>query len=179
VVGESWPVTVRKFANAKDPDKTLILHWNEQRKAWAELPWLDWVRFRGLGEEPTSLLLGAEAGEHYFLVCMLGGHGELRNVIPHRYVISNDARLVHGFDGLDIAERDESDRIAELAAPTIEDIERYKELCERGFATNLPPLHTVQNLLQAIPGIAGALPGAACWNFLSAIGICRSSAAIN
>jgi hypothetical protein len=166
-------------ANEKVPDKTLILHWIEAQKAWAELPWLDWVRFRGIGEEGSSLLLGAEAGEHYFLVCMLGSHGELSNVIPHRYMISNDARLVCGFDGLDGAERDESDRIAELPAPTIEDIERYKELCERGFATNLPPPHTVQHLLQAIPGIAGALPGAACWNFLSAIGVCRSGAAIN
>jgi hypothetical protein len=170
---------MRKSANQKAADKTLILHWIEEQKAWAELPWLDWVRFRGLGEERSSLLLGAEAGEHYFLVCMLGSHGELNNVIPHRYVISNDARLVHGFDGLDVAERDESDRIADLAVPTIEDIERYQELCERGFATNLPPLHTVQHLLQTIPGIAGAPPGAACWNFLSAIGICRSGPAIN
>jgi hypothetical protein len=178
-MGEDRQVVMRKSLNEKIPDKTLILHWDEEQKAWAELPWLDWVRFRGLGKERSSLLLGAEAGEHYFLVCMLGAHGDLCNVIPHRYVISNDARLVHGFDGLDLEERDESDRIAELAVPSIEDIERYKELGDRGFATNLPPLHTVQHLLQAIPGIAGALPGAACWNFLSAIGVSRSSAAVN
>ena len=170
---------MRTPANERGPDKTLILHWIEEQKSWAELPWLDWVRFRGMGKEGSTLLLGAEAGEHYFLVCMLGSHGELSNVIPHRYVISSDARLVHGFDGLDVTERDESDRIAELAVPTIEDIDRYNELGKRGFAPNLPPLHTVQHLLQAIPGIAGALPGAACWNFLSAIGVCRSGKAIN
>jgi len=170
---------MRTSANEKVPDKTLILHWIEEQKAWAELPWLDWVRFRGHEKGASTLLVGAEAGEHYFLVCMLGAHGDLCNVIPHRYVISNDARLVHGFDGLDVAERDESERIAELAAPTIEDIERYNELGKRGFAPNLPPLHTVQHLLQAIPGIAGAQPSAACWNFLSAIGVCRSSTAIN
>jgi hypothetical protein len=171
---------MRTPANEKVPDNTLILHWIEEQKAWTELPWLDWVRFRGLDEKKGSrLLLGAEAGEHYFIVCMLGSHGELSNVIPHRYVISNDARLVHGFDGLDVAERDESDRIADLAVPTLEDIERYKELCERGFAPNLPPLRTLQHLLQTMPGIAGALPGAACWNFLSAIGVCRSGTAIH
>jgi hypothetical protein len=161
------------------PNKTLVLHWIEGRSAWAELPWLDWVRFRGLSKERSSLLIGAEAGEHYFLVCMLGVCGELCNVIPHRYIVSTDARLVHGFDGLEPAEREESDRIEDLVVPTIEDIERQKELGERGFSVNLPPLHTVQHLLQTIPGIAGAQPGAACWNFLSAIGVCQSSTRAN
>ncbi len=55
--------------------------------------------------EPGSR--GAEAGEHYFLVCVLGDGGELDNVIPHRYVLSTDGRLVHGFDGLGEAEREE------------------------------------------------------------------------
>jgi len=164
---------------SKAPEKTLVLHWVEGRSAWAELPWVDWVRFRGFGKERSNLLVGAEAGEHYFVVCMLGIHGELCNVIPHRYVISTDARLVHGFDGLEVAEREESDRIEDLAAPTLEELERQQELGERGFSVNLPPHYTVQNLLQAIPGIAGAQPSAACWNFLTAIGVCRSSTTLN
>ena len=170
---------MHKTPNNNIPDKTLILHWIEDQNAWEELPWLDWVQFRGFGKRRSSLLVGAAAGEHYFLVCMLGTHGELCNVIPHRYVISSDARLVHGFDGLDVTEREESDRIQELVAPTIEDLERYNELGERGLAVNLPPLRTVQHLLHAMPGIAGAQPGAACWNFLSAIGVCRSGKAAN
>jgi hypothetical protein len=161
------------------PDKTVILHWVENQLTWAELPWADWVRFRGFGDEQSSLMVGAEAGEHYFLVCMLGRHGDLCNVVPHRYVISSDARLVHGFDGLEIAEREESDRLRELASPTVEDIERYTELGARGFAVNLPPSRTVQQLLQTIPGIAGASPGAACWDFLSAIGIIQPNSRVN
>jgi hypothetical protein len=161
------------------PDKTIILHWDESRTTWAELPWADWVRFRGFGDEQSSLLVGAEAGEHYFLVCMLGRHGDLCNVVPHRYVVSCDARLIHGFDGLEVAEREESDRLRELSSPTVEDIERYTELGARGFAVNLPPSRTVQQLLQAIPGIAGASPGAACWDFLSAIGIIQPNARMN
>jgi hypothetical protein len=70
------------------PDKTLILHWVEGESAWAELPWPEWVRFRGFGKERSSLLVGAEAGEHYFLVCMIGAHGDLCNVIPHKYVVT-------------------------------------------------------------------------------------------
>jgi hypothetical protein len=170
---------MNKVPNKRTPDKTLILHWIEGQNAWAELPWQDWVRFRGFDNARASLLVGANAGEHYFLVCMLGSHGELRNVIPHRYVISNDALLVYGFDGLDVTEREESDLIEGLVAPTVEQLERYNELGERGFAVNLPPPHTVQQLLQAMPGIAGAQPDAACWNFLSAIGVCRSGTAIN
>ena len=77
------------------PDNTVILHWDERQTAWAELSWRDWVRFRGLGEGRTSLLAGAEAGEHYFLVCVLGDGGDLTNVIPHRYVLTTDGRLVH------------------------------------------------------------------------------------
>jgi hypothetical protein len=169
-----WEATVSKI-----PNKTLVLHWIEGTSAWAELPLLDWVRFRGFGKEQSPLLIGAEAGEHYFLVCMLGTYGELCNVIPHRYVVSTDARLVHGFDGLEAAEREESDRIEDLVSPTTDDIERQRELGQRGFSVNLPPLHTVQHLLQAIPGIAGAQPGAACWSFLSAIGVCRSSTTAN
>jgi len=157
------------------PENTVILHWDKCRTKWAKLSWRDWARFRGLGEGGRSLLIGAEAGEHYFLVCVLGDRGELANVIPHRYVLSTDGHLVHGFDGLGEAERKESIRIEELLSPTIEDSERYKELGARGFAVNLPPLHTVQPLLRAMPGLAGAQPSAACWHFLSAIGICRSS----
>jgi hypothetical protein len=100
-------------------------------------------------------------------------------VIPHRYVLSTDGRLVHGFDGLRQAEREEYCRIQLLLLPTIEDAERYTELDARGFAVNLPPPHTVQPLLRALPGLAGAQPSGACWHFLSAIGISRSSARAN
>ena len=161
------------------PDSTVILHWEECQAMWAELSWRDWVRFRGFDESSSRLLAGAAAGEHYFLVCMLGDRGELSNVIPHRYIMSTDGRLVHGFDGLGVAEREESCRIEELLDPTIEDSQRYQELGERGFSVNLPPLHTVKPLLKVMPGLAGARDGAACWHFLSAIGICRSSTRTN
>lgn len=164
---------------AGTPDNTVILHWDEYRTAWAKLSWGEWVRFRGSGEGGPSLLAGADAGEHYFLVCVLGDRGELANVIPHRYVLSTDGRLVHGFDGLARAEREEYHRIQVLLSPTIEDSDRYQELEARGFSVNLPPSHTVRPLLSAMPGLAGAQPSAACWNFLSAIGICRSSARPN
>src|SRR6266481_3136839 len=161
------------------PENTVILHWDATGDAWAQLPWPDWVRFRGFGEGGKSLLAGAEAGEHYFLVCVLGEGGELANVIPHKYILSADARLVHGFDGLGEAERQEFCRFDVLLSPTIEDCERYNELDARGFAVNLPPAHTVQPLLTAMPGLAGAQPSAPCWQFLSAIGISRSSARAN
>jgi hypothetical protein len=161
------------------PANTVILHWDECETTWAQLPWRDWVRFRGFDDGGLSLLAGAEAGEHYFLVCVLDDRGELANVIPHRYVLSTDGRLVHGFDGLRQAEREEYCRIQLLLMPTIEDSERYTELDARGFAVNLPPPHTVQPLLRALPGLAGAQPSGACWHFLSAIGISRSSARAN
>ena len=161
------------------PDNTVILHWDAGGDAWAQLPWRDWVRFRGCALGRESLLAGAKAGEHYFLVCVLGDCGDLANVIPHKYVLSADARLVHGFDGLEQAERQEFCRLDLLPSPTIEDSERYEELDARSFTVNLPPTYTVQPLLQAMPGIAGAQPGAACWQFLSAIGISRSSTVAN
>ena len=147
------------------PANTVILHWDECETTWAQLPWRDWVRFRGFDDGGLSLLAGAEAGEHYFLVCVLDDRGELANV--------------HGFDGLRQAEREEYCRIQLLLMPTIEDSERYTELDARGFAVNLPPPHTVQPLLRALPGLAGAQPSGACWHFLSAIGISRSSARAN
>jgi hypothetical protein len=156
------------------PDNTVILHWDEGQAAWTEVSWRDWVRFRGFSEEGPRLLAGAEAGEHYFLVCILGDRGELANVIPHKYLMSRDGRLVHGFDGLCEAEREESSRIEQLALPSIEEAERYQEFGSRGLAVNLPPLRTVPPLLTSMPGLAGAPPSAACWSFLSAIGICRS-----
>jgi hypothetical protein len=66
-----------------------------------------------------------------------------------------------------------------LSTPTIEDSDRYDELGARGFTVNLPPPHTVPPLLRALPGVAGAQPSAACWHFLSAIGIFRSSSRPN
>jgi hypothetical protein len=159
---------------AGTPDSTVILHWNECGALWAKLSWRDWVRFRGFDEGGSRLLVGAEAGEHYFLVCVLGDRGELCNVIPHRYVMSTDGRLVYGFDGLGAAEREEYCRIERLSSPSIEDSERYTELGARGFSVNLPPQYTVQPLLKVMPGLADAQEGAACWNFLSAIGVCRS-----
>jgi hypothetical protein len=159
---------------AGTPDSTVILHWDKCEAVWAELSWRDWVRVRGFDKSGFRLLVGAEAGEHYFLVCVLGDRGELYNVIPHRYVMSADGRLVHGFDGLGAAEREESCRIEALPLPSIEDMERYKEFGARGFSVNLPPQYTVQSLLKVIPGLAAAQEGGACWNFLSAIGVCRS-----
>jgi hypothetical protein len=156
------------------PESTVILHWDECRAAWAELSWVDWVRFRGLGEERSPSLAGAPAGEHYFVVCILGHRGELANVIPHKYVMSADGRLVHGFDGLGEEEREESSRIEQIAVPTLEESERYQELGDRGFAVNLPPQHTVPPLLRSMPGLAGVPPSAPCWHFLSAIGISSS-----
>ncbi len=99
------------------PDNTVVLHWDECQTSWNQLSWQDWVRFRGLGVGGLSLLAGAEPGEHYFLVCVLGDGGELDNVIPHRYVLSADGRLVHGFDGLGEAEREEFYRIQVLVCP--------------------------------------------------------------
>ena len=161
------------------PENTVILHWDERAAAWARLSWRAWVRFRGLGEGNVSMLVGAAAGEHYFLVCVLGSRGELCNAIPHRYMMTTDGRLVHGFDGLEEAEREESNRIGNLLFPTAEDLERCEQLLAREFAANLPPLHTVEPLMRAMPGVAGAEQGAACWDFLSAIGICRSSPRLN
>ncbi len=161
------------------PENTVILHWDACQTAWAELPWQDWIRFRGLGEGGPSLLEGAAAGEHYFLVCMLEDGGDLANVIPHKYILTTDGRLVHGFDGLGASEREEYYRIQVLHLPTIEDSDRYNELSSRGFAVNLPPLHTVQPLLRSLPGLAGAQQSAACWHFLSAIGVCRASTRVN
>src|SRR2546430_14893488 len=121
-------------------DSTVILHWDECEAVWAELSWRDWVRFRGFDESGFHLLVGAEAGEHFFLVCILGDRGELCNVIPHRYVMSADGRLAYGFDGLEAWEREESCRIEGLLLPTSEDSERYKEFGARELSVNLPPL---------------------------------------
>jgi hypothetical protein len=161
------------------PDNTVILHWDECRTAWTKLPWRDWVRFRGFGGGELSMLAGAEAGDHYFLVCVLGDRGELANVIPHRYVLSTDGRLAHGFDGLGQEEREEYYRIGVLPSPSPEECERYNEFDAREFTVNLPPPHTLRPLLRAMPGFPGAQPSAACWRFLSAIGICRSSTRAN
>ena len=98
-------MSVRDSTTKGSPDNTVILHWDECQTSWAELSWRDWVRFRAVGDGGLGELAGAEAGEHYFLVCILGDRGELWNVIPHRYVMSADGRLVHGFDGLDDTER--------------------------------------------------------------------------
>jgi hypothetical protein len=157
------------------PDLTVILHWKEDQNSWVELSWPDWVRFRGFAQGRHRMLAGAEAGEHYFLVCVHTDHGELANVIPHRYLLSENGRLVHDFDGLDRAEREEYCSIQVLGSPTSEESKRYKELGARGFAVNLPPAHTVQDLMRAVPGLIGAPSTAACWDFLSAIGICRPS----
>ena len=129
------------------PDNTVILHWDECRMSWAELPWQDWVRFRGVGAGRQSLLAGAKAGEHYFLVCVLGHCGELANVIPHKYVLSADARLVHGFDGLEETERQELCRLDALLLPTIEDSERYNELTHEFYGQ--PASHTYRGALAA------------------------------
>jgi hypothetical protein len=160
------------------PKNTIILHWDEYRSEWAELPWRDWLRFRGLAARET-LLAGANAGDHYFLICMLENAGGLADVIPHRYSLTTDGRLAHGFDGLAEAEREEYHRLKALRWPTLEDTATYNELGARAFAVNLPPMHTVQALLRALPGLAGAQHSAACWQFLSAIGICRPGTRAN
>lgn len=157
------------------PEDVVILHWVECRRGWENVPWSDWVQLRGSGEQRLPLLVGATAGVHYFVVCMLGERGELANVIPHKYVMAADGRLVQAFDGLGKEEREERARLGQLAAPTFEQSERYQELCDRGFAVNLPPPYMVPPLMKSLPGLIGAGPSAPCWRFLSAIGITGSS----
>ena len=161
------------------PDKAVILHWDEVGTAWAELSWHDWVRFRGMQPGDHTLLAGAEAGEHYFLVCVLGDGGELHQAIPRRYMMSAEGRLVYGFDGLEAEEREESWRIEELDIPTPQELKRYDELVARSLSANLPPRRTVPPLLRAMPGLASAVDGGACWHFLSAVGVCKSSSRAN
>jgi hypothetical protein len=161
------------------PDKTVVLHWDEIETTWDELSWGDWIRFRGLQPGEHALLEGAEAGEHYFLVCVLGHDGELCHAIPHRYMMSTDGRLVYGFDGLKAQEREFSSRIEELDTPTAQELNRYNEFVARALFANLPPLRTVPPLLRAMPGLAGALDDADCWRFLSAVGVCKSSSRAN
>ena len=95
-------------------------------------------------------LAGAEAGEHYFLVCVLGDGGELCHAIPHRYMMSTDGRLAHGFDGLKAQEREDSSRIEELDIPTAQELKRYDEFVARALSANLPPPRTVPPLLAAV-----------------------------
>jgi hypothetical protein len=162
------------------PERTVILHWDEGQCEWARIAWPDWVRFRGMGGVAgNSLLPGATAGEHFFLVCILGNREELWNIIPHRYVVSEGARLVGGFDGLSESEREESCRIEDLAFPTVDEVRRYEELGDRGFSVNLPPPHTINHFLKAMPRIVAAEYDSACWKFLSAIGICQASRRIH
>ena len=160
-------------------DNAVVLHWDEAGTTWAVLSWRDWLRFRGTEPGKHTLLPGAEAGEHYFLVCVLGDHGELRHAIPQRYVMSTDGLLSYGFDGLEAEEREESSRIEELDMPTPQEINRYNELGARGLSANLPPPRTVAPLLRAMPGLASAMDGSPCWHFLSAVGVCKSSSRAN
>jgi hypothetical protein len=160
------------------PKNTIILHWEQCQSEWAELPWPDWLQFREL-IEGGSLIAGAQPGEHYFLICMLENAGGLTDAIPHRYAVSAGGRLAHGFDGLTDSERSEYQRIKALRWPTVEDTKLYNELGARALVVNLPPVHTLQPLLRALPGLVGAHPRAPCWHFLSAIGICRPSTRAN
>ena len=150
------------------PANTVILHWDECGTTWAQLPWRDWVRFRGFDDGGLSLLAGAEAGEHYFLVCVLDDRGELANVIPHRYVCRPTGAsftVSMGFARRSAKNIAASNCWSSLRSRTSE---RYNELDARGFTMlNLPPPHTVQPLLRALPGLAGAQPSGACWHFLS------------
>jgi len=45
---------------AGTPDSTVILHWDQCEAEWAELPWRDWVRFRGFDESGFRLLVGRD-----------------------------------------------------------------------------------------------------------------------
>jgi hypothetical protein len=156
----------------RTPKNTVILHWEEHQSEWTELPWRDWLRFRGFAARESSLT-GAHAGDHYFLICLLESTGCLANLIPHRYAMSTGGGLSYGFDGLEETEREEFYRLKALRWPTPEESKIYDDLGARAFAVNLPPAHTVQALLRALPGLAGAQHDAPCWRFLSAIGICR------
>jgi len=164
-----------EVAIEETPAKDVVLHWDEVGATWAVLSWRDWLRFRGTEPGEHKMLVGAEAGEHYFLVCVLGDHGDLRHAISQRYVVSTDGLLSYGFDGLEAEEREESSRIEELDMPTPQEINRYNELGARGLSANLPPPRTVAPLLRAMPGLASAMDGSPCWHFLSAVGVCKSS----
>src|SRR5262249_48796009 len=121
------------------PDSTVILHWDECQSAWARLSWRDWVRFRGLDAGGVNMLVGAEAGEPYFRVCVPGERGGRVNGIPHRSVLWGEGGFVYVFAGLGKDGRDDPCGIQVFPPPTPEDSERCDKFDPRGFRVNLPP----------------------------------------
>jgi hypothetical protein len=145
-----------------DPFEMLVLHWNEATKTWDRISWDDWSHFRALrGRDEFRPLQNVRRGDHFF-VCIAADERTVFNIIPHRYRVDGDGRIVdHDFDDLS-PEEGEIIRKWQHShfSPEGEEAIEYNALRERCYRSWLPPREAAMALIRDLPGfpVDGEIP---------------------
>src|SRR5437667_9833 len=136
-------------------DLPQVLLWRDG--AWHPIEWACWMSFRGIGESFVPLP-EVGAGEHHFVVCAVED-GRLFNIIPHRYLVDADGRIVD--DGyFDVLSTDEVELYEALnkryyawpeTHPLNEQEQRdFEAIRERLWRSWLPPITAMRELTRAV-----------------------------
>lgn len=155
-----------------------VLHWRQG--SWHPIDWDTWPHFTGWAK-PWAPLPGVGTGEHYFVVCILSD-GRLYNIIPHRYLVDSDGRIIGDvyFGVLTDDEIPHYKRLNERhyespqTLPLSDDEQKdFDAIRDRLWRSWLPPAEAMRELMRVV----GAMPdeGDAAWRVLLASGLQMSS----
>jgi hypothetical protein len=181
-----------KGTNMGPEEDMVIFHWNEAARTWDQKSWQDWMCFMGVGDGPQGEkfrpLPGIRAGDHYFVVCIVDEDRTLYNILPHRYLIDHDGRIVDDryFGVLSEAETELYEALNKRAyqypqTHPLNDKEKTEFDTTRGrlWRSWLPPRDAAMVLIRQLPGFPKAWPDRPQLAFLAAFGISDQKGAPN
>ncbi|MGH6776767.1 MAG: hypothetical protein ACRECL_01970 [Bradyrhizobium sp.] len=159
-------------------DGQQVLHLRDG--TWHGIPWVSWLKFRGIGEG-WAPLPHVRAGEHYFVVCVVED-GRLFNILPHRYLIDRDGRIIDQryFGVLSPEEIEQFETLDRRhyeypqTSPLSEAEQRtFDAFRDRLWRSWLPPAEAVRELTRAATAVPDETDAA--WNVLEACGFTRGT----
>lgn len=168
-------------------DAMLALHWNEAARTWDKIAWCDFMRFKTFGDEFRPLA-GIGAGNHWFVVCVVDDQQNLFNVLPHRYLIHHDGRIVDdGYFG--VLSGAETKRYKALNKrhyqyPQIHPLNEKEQtefdaIRDRLWRSWLPPRDAAMMLIRDLPAFPTSSPDRPGLAFLAAFGITDQNQSAN
>src|SRR5216684_4778182 len=132
----------------------LIYCWNREFSRWLKVGLFEWINFRRVNGDWRPLL-GVSDGEFYFAVCVVDRIRTLLNIVPYRYRVDAEGRILScRFDDLSDAEVERLDLLVMKANLSSEEAHDLRELQERQWVGTLP---TAKGGVAELVGIEGGV----------------------
>jgi hypothetical protein len=129
---------------------TLIYCWDREFSRWLKVGLLQWTDFRRVNGDWRPLL-GVSDAEFHFAVCVVDRIRTLLNIVPYRYRVDAEGRILScRFDDLSDEEVERLDLLVMKANLSSEEAHDLRELQERQWIGTLPTAKAAEGLMDEL-----------------------------